>query len=573
MSRVSSDEQAKGYSLDIQSEALEKYCERNDIEIVYSFREDHSAKNFDRPAFKEFMQHAKRNKGSIDLLLFTTWDRFSRNIMDAYQVIDQLKNMNITPQAIEQPIDLSIPENKLLLAMYLAMPEIDNDRRSIKVRGGIRAALKAGRWCGRAPFGYRNTRDENNRPLIIPNEHSDPIRIAFKRIASGIPQSVVRKELNDKGVLVKKSRFSEMLKNPMYMGKIKVPSFENEPFQLVEGVHQGIVSETTFHQVQKVLKSYPLKKRISSSVRNEALPLRGILKCTSCGGKLTGSRSRSRNGSRHAYYHCNHCRKQRFRADTANETMTEVLNGFAFSQSSKIIYKELVKRLLTSDQKENKSKARKLRETVGKQEERIERLQDHLADGIISSADFVQMKNRFSDMKRNAIEDLASMEEDTSGKSALLKKGVQAISGLGNFYSKAEAEAKIRILGSIFPEMIEFDGEKCRTTKINEAVALCLSVDKGLSVKKNRTLPEKLAMSGWVPGAGVEPARPQRPQDFKSCVSTNSTIRAQMRKILRMEDFAFRVSEKRDSNPRPRPWQGRALPTELFSRNWECKSK
>ncbi len=25
------------------------------------------------------------------------------------------------------------------------------------------------------------------------------------------------------------------------------------------------------------------------------------------------------------------------------------------------------------------------------------------------------------------------------------------------------------------------------------------------------------------------------------------------------------MSEKRDSNPRPRPWQGRALPTELFS--------
>ncbi len=25
------------------------------------------------------------------------------------------------------------------------------------------------------------------------------------------------------------------------------------------------------------------------------------------------------------------------------------------------------------------------------------------------------------------------------------------------------------------------------------------------------------------------------------------------------------MSEKRGSNPRPRPWQGRALPTELFS--------
>ena len=29
------------------------------------------------------------------------------------------------------------------------------------------------------------------------------------------------------------------------------------------------------------------------------------------------------------------------------------------------------------------------------------------------------------------------------------------------------------------------------------------------------------------------------------------------------------MSEKRDSNPRPRPWQGRALATELFSHNFK----
>ena len=32
-----------------------------------------------------------------------------------------------------------------------------------------------------------------------------------------------------------------------------------------------------------------------------------------------------------------------------------------------------------------------------------------------------------------------------------------------------------------------------------------------------------------------------------------------------MLQVMFGLSEKRDSNPRPRPWQGRALPTELFS--------
>ena len=47
----------------------------------------------------------------------------------------------------------------------------------------------------------------------------------------------------------------------------------------------------------------------------------------------------------------------------------------------------------------------------------------------------------------------------------------------------------------------------------------------------------------------------ERPLPPQSSVSTNFTT------------SAFEIlSEKRDSNPRPRPWQGRALPTELFSR-------
>ena len=49
-----------------------------------------------------------------------------------------------------------------------------------------------------------------------------------------------------------------------------------------------------------------------------------------------------------------------------------------------------------------------------------------------------------------------------------------------------------------------------------------------------------------------------RPLPPQSSVSTNSTTRTEGHK---------KKSEKRDSNPRPRPWQGRALPTELFSHN------
>ena len=56
------------------------------------------------------------------------------------------------------------------------------------------------------------------------------------------------------------------------------------------------------------------------------------------------------------------------------------------------------------------------------------------------------------------------------------------------------------------------------------------------------------------------------PRDFKSLVSTNSTIAAKELITINKQ-----LSGKRDSDPRPRPWQGRALPTELFPRKSDAK--
>ena len=67
-----------------------------------------------------------------------------------------------------------------------------------------------------------------------------------------------------------------------------------------------------------------------------------------------------------------------------------------------------------------------------------------------------------------------------------------------------------------------------------------------------------------VPEAGIEPAWPQWPKDFKSFVSTYFTIRAAKKNLLVTNRRFLKQSERRDSNSRPRPWQGRALPTELL---------
>ena len=68
--RVSTDEQAeKGYSQRSQEELLRRYCDINSLSIRKIIFEDHSAKTFNRPEWKNYLTELRRHKGQADLVL------------------------------------------------------------------------------------------------------------------------------------------------------------------------------------------------------------------------------------------------------------------------------------------------------------------------------------------------------------------------------------------------------------------------------------------------------------------------------------------------------------------------
>ena len=85
-------------------------------------------------------------------------------------MISTLRRLGVEPQAVEQPLDLSIPENKMMLAFYLAAPEVENDRRALNVFHGMRRAKKEGRYMGTAPLGYVNKISESGKKNIAPKK-------------------------------------------------------------------------------------------------------------------------------------------------------------------------------------------------------------------------------------------------------------------------------------------------------------------------------------------------------------------------------------------------------------------
>jgi DNA invertase Pin-like site-specific DNA recombinase len=443
MSRVSSEEQARGYSLDVQEETLKRYCENHDIEIIDIYREDHSAKNFNRPEFRKLLTYAKANSGKIDYLLFTSWDRFSRNTAEAYDIIRRLNEFGIEPQAIEQPINFSIPETKAMLAIYLALPEIDNDRRSMKIKSGIRGAWKAGRWTHHAPRGYKNSRDDQNKPLLVPDEEAKHVKFIFHEVSKGRPQANLRVKLRTRGFEISRSGLSKLLRNPLYMGKVYVPAETGQLAYLADGVHEPLISEKLFKKVQVTVNEKIEKKRQPKVTRKrDELPLRGYLICPNCELNLTGSASRSRNKTRHFYYHCNHCGKVRVRADHVNDVFEKILGEFKFKQEAQELYLEIIKQLFESVETTRNQTIAEIKNQIDQQKQRIQKLQDMLVDNKIDPEDYSKMKSRFEEVKEQLLLRLRQIKSVRSNFEKYLQSGVNLLGNLEKYYHTSDIEEK-----------------------------------------------------------------------------------------------------------------------------------
>lgn len=327
--RVSTDEQMrKGYSLPEQEDRLVKYCEQNQIVVKGIFREDYSARDFNRPEWKNLIKILKSNrKRPAENILFIKWDRFSRNIEYAYNMLGILRGLNTKPFAIDQPVNFDIPESIVMLAIYLSIPEAENNRRGRNASDGMRRARKMGRWPGRAPMGYINQSTQEGRKIMkIKQPQADLIKWAFEQFATGTYSiNQVRMMTVQKGLQCSKNNFWKILHNPIYCGIITVKATKDEDIQYVKGIHKPIISESLYRTVQLLLKS-KRKQKESKLQAKYLFPLRGFINCPFCGRTFTGSISQGKC-QKYRYYHCNTSKcKGRFRGDLLEKSYESLLN-------------------------------------------------------------------------------------------------------------------------------------------------------------------------------------------------------------------------------------------------------
>ncbi len=394
--RVSTDEQAdKGYSLKHQIDTLKKYCELKGYEVVKHFQDDYSAKTFNRPEWINLEKFCRANKKNVDTILFTKWDRFSRNIEASLTTIRKFKEFGITLNSIEQPLDLSNSDNKLILSFYLTIPEVENDKISSRTREGSRRALKEGCFIYRAPFGYEATRINNNATLKPHETKAEIVEYIFEEFSKGIyTQKEIRTLVwNQFRVKLSRSNVNELLRKKVYIGLITVPEYGSESEYHTEGIHPPIVKKEVFYKVQDILDGKRNKPQTYSNV-NSKFPLRGRINCANCGKPLTASSSKGRQ-KYYDYYHCHAPCKTRFTSEEVHSALYDYLDKITVDEDLIPIFRSNFKNIFTKNQAGLSREVSKLQSLNEELTEKINLAEERLFNGELPIDVYNNVKARF----------------------------------------------------------------------------------------------------------------------------------------------------------------------------------
>ena len=133
--RISTQRQSDGTSLDNQKQKIEDYCRLNDLELTNIFSEIDSGGNDDRKVIteiKNMIENPFLKDSPIKTIIVFKLDRLGRTMLGSLQFIEMCKKHNINVVSISDNIDTSEPKSELILNILLSIAT--EERRVIKER-------------------------------------------------------------------------------------------------------------------------------------------------------------------------------------------------------------------------------------------------------------------------------------------------------------------------------------------------------------------------------------------------------------------------------------------------------
>lgn len=295
---------------------------------------------------------------------------------------------------------------------------------SKKVKTGIKTKGASGKPVAtEAPYGY--IKDPNNKDFwVVDKEAAEVVKLIFTLFMEGKNRNQIAVYLKDKEILTptfymkqqdrgtaksrklneenrynwNKATLTHILKRQEYCGDVvnfktekhyrdkRNHYVDKDKWQIIENVHEPIIDRSTYENVQRILKTAPVKRPNGDG---EIHALSGLMYCKDCGTKMH-IRTIHKNGKVQHVTYCSEYAKgkakhpkcnspHRIDVDDVMETITEVLRKIAhYSLANKEEFEALVKSSLAKEQTEEIKKQQKRIPQITDRMEQIERVMNKL---------------------------------------------------------------------------------------------------------------------------------------------------------------------------------------------------
>ena len=436
------------------------------------------------------LAYCRANRHFIGFVVVAALSRFARNAQDQANTICDLKAHGVNVRSVAESNVDDTPAGRLAANLFGAINQFFSDDLSDRMANRMRESVLAGRFPWPAPIGYRNVKSKNGANIVPDPARAPLIREAFELFATGLyKKSDVLRTITEKGLrtthknkLLSPQTFVELLKKPVYCGWVCPPSL---PEVRVRGLHEPIVSEAVFNQVQDRLSG---KKHMIASHRphNPKLPLKRFVKCGHCGTPLTGALCTGKNkNKKYPRYWCRKkgCGQVKLSKEQLEKAFVALLQRLQPEPAAVASFPRVASRVWAEKRGDIEAKTRRLQYRLDDAQRLKSQLLKAKLREELSQSDFERANAEFDDEIATAAGELELAEAGRATLNDFIAFAELMLADIAGAWEKASADQRQRVQNLLFPNGLQYEKESGFLNTSNPSLFRVLeeiSTEKGM---------------------------------------------------------------------------------------------
>jgi site-specific DNA recombinase len=311
-------EQRDRQTIEIQREAMPKYCELHGLEVVEIYADDGISGTVplhERPEGRRLLEDAKA--GKFDTVLVYKYDRLARSLRATLDADDMLSELGVGLRSVTQPFETATASGRAMFHQLASFGEYERELIRERTQEGLHRAFSRGTHTGTLPFGYDLRRSEDGTPRYeVVEEEAAILRQLFENLAGGATLYAEAQRLNALGVPSPGWRYAghksrnhssiwqpaslrRIIRNPAYgegVHRVRLASGET--------IERPIPAIVTPELQRRALDRIEENRRYSGGKPHRDYLLRGLVFCEECGVAYVGSSAGSARRKVYHYYKC-----------------------------------------------------------------------------------------------------------------------------------------------------------------------------------------------------------------------------------------------------------------------------